>query len=364
MNTRYEAYEPLLRRSQPTSSLRNRNNVWNEARATVEAVEEGSSSRNAQVRRLPLHQQQQQSEQTNGVDDDVSEELSLEFSQHDYRAEARPTIAAEIPRFIEFDRRGEASARLNAIEEGFRSLLQRRQDKFETSTTIRQGVSTKRIPVKQRYPKLHEYTPDEATPLIDHISPKPMETRDFKQPYADLNESNTTEQDEAPRWTPRPFPQMPPATTQSLNARMKELEDTFRISIKENRIQSDRRQEQKQKASHRLSEMLAKQQAQRQESQTTFATDQRVMGSLFTKQSSATGTKLNMEAISSNDVAATKPSPSVRDDEMKNVVQQQDIRGDQEIAEQERQALQKLKESGTLSDSLKAFLREFEQPPE
>ena len=359
MNQRYEAYEPLLRRSQPTSSLRNRDQVWIEARATVEADEEGPSSRNEQVRRLPLHQQHQ-TNQRNMVDDDISEELSLEFSQHDFRAEGRPTIAAEIPRFIEFDTRGEANTRLNAIEEGFRSLLQRRQDRFESSSRIRQGVSSKRIPVKQRYPKLHKYTPDEATPLIDHSSPQTMETRDFKQPYVMPNESNNNEQDEAPRWTPRPFPQMPRGATQSLNAKMKELEETFRISIKEDRIQSDRRQEEKQKASHRLSEMLAKQ-AQRQESQTTFATDQRVLGSLFTKQSSTTGaSKPNVETQSFNVVAAK--SPPVRDEEKRKVVQ--DIRQESEIAEQERQALQKLKESGNLSDSLKAFLREFHQPPE
>jgi len=378
MNRRYyEEYAPLLRRSQPTSSLEKQevDVVLREARGRENSGDGGDSSNdNVQEPRLPLHRQRVAFTERDNTDDEDSDYISFEFSQHDVRAEGRPTNPSEIPRYIVFDARGEMNARLDAVEEGFRFLVKRQEERQAQQ-------QPQQIAVTKRYPKLQTFTSDEATPLIDHSPQQPQlsETQDFLKPIIP-NESNHVQRDQQPanlKWTPRPWRQQQQSrrrapTTQSLDATMRQLERKLRISVKEDRIRSDvseeptRRQEHKKRATKRLSELLAQQEAARQESQTTFATDQQVMGSLFTGKSNTTGTTTSVsiphvQTIQEGEEFTVPQDLPVQSLQQQQVVLDDDARRAQEMVEREIEELKELKDSGDLTDSLKAFLREFHQ---
>lgn len=385
MNGRFEENEALLRRSVPTSSLRRRGEGAGEVRHY--GGRESSSSIQEDEPRLPLHRQGNVSEDffdDNNSDPDKYDQRSarsggsissIHLSQHDYRREGRPTNPHDVPRYIEFDASSQVNTRLDNIEQGFRSLLQRQESK-----------PTTKIKVEKRYPKLQRYTSDEALPLIDH-SPKgrKVETQNFTQLYTvpPVQKKKAGDDEEEPKWTPRrnlPTRQAQQATTTpstSLFDRMKELEDQLQIAKRDNnrvdktqRLQAARQLNKR--ASRRLGKMLANSSAKRQESTTTFATDRPFLGSLFTGttntntsntdvflgevevEGTAERIQITKSALSSFQRAESLTKRDGLEQKPQTINEQEEI-------EKERAALQRLQESGDLSNSLKAFLKEFHE---
>lgn len=401
MDERYEEFAPLLRGSVPTSSLRNQEFDALLARDDGEA----SLPDEPLPARIPLHQQadvvlRQESSSSSSSSLDVSEILSLHWSQHDPRAEGRPTNALDIPRYIEYNVQEELNARLDAVEQGFKTLCQRLHKRYETSSSLRQvtAAASPKIAVERRYPQLQQYTPEEVTPLLDYDEQRQRvkDTRDYIRPIPKEEQPTTT----TPKWRPRSLrtiqlqrqQELQAAASRSPNISANEglyqssnLDGLIRVEIKDDRISSnfagEASESSKHRASQRLGEMLSSKRTPRQESQTTFATDQRVFGSLFTGKSSATtGTtttnpaatkaktpgesqfEATVEGSGDKERAEIQPERSdsfrQKDATMKQVLE--DVRRDQQEAERERQGLQQLKQGGgDLSDSLKAFLREF-----
>ena len=328
--------------------------------------------------RLPLHQQFSTANDEYTLD--VSEILSLHLSQHDPRREVgRPTDPSEIPRCIEFDPQAEINSRLDAIENGFRTLLKRREEReYERSSLYRERRREKQreekeIEVMQRYPTLKRFTKDEATPLIDH-SLAQNETENFIRQipkYSPIKRQKET--------TLRPYrhpsrkERSPNILAKGAYAKAEEMEGRIRVSIKDDRLTSRVGSEKlqigrkdKERARRKLSKLLAK--TPRQESTTTFATDRPIVGNLFRGKSTMMGTNTVGEVSIEGGtfvVSDIPPEPSMqrpRDKDISKILL--DIRRDREEVERERQDLQSLKETSDLSDSLKAFLREFNQEPD
>lgn len=307
MNGRYEEDEPLRRRSVPSSSLTRRRRHTDTARVTRKYSHGGgeSSLQQQSMRHPPHHHQQHPVVRDDDSFDEYGSIGSLQLSQHDYRAETRPTDPRCIPRYIEFDASSKWTTRLNNVEQGFLFLLQKQSERN------REGKPTTHIIVKERYPTLQRYTSDEALPLLQHSlnGKQEAETRNFTELYTIPVQQR---REATPKWTPLASQQATTSTlgetptTMPLIDRMKDLEAQLKVNLLKNAKLDESQalhtaRQSKQRASRKLGEMLAKA-APRQESTTTFATDHPFMGSLFANSSNTalgveleTGERINIE---------------------------------------------------------------------